>query len=53
MRRAFAVDVSAMNKELNKCMIFGLKHIELKISLSQSGHPLYFDNQATTALDPR
>ena len=34
MRRAFAVDVSAMNKDLNKCKIRKLKNVELKISLS-------------------
>jgi hypothetical protein len=34
MRRAFAVDVSAMNKELNKCKIIGANSVELKISLS-------------------
>jgi len=27
--------------------------IEIKISLAKEGHPLYFDNQATTPLDPR
>jgi len=42
--RGFAVDVSAMNKELNK---------QIKISVSKNGHPLYFDNQATTPVDPR
>jgi len=31
-------------------MIFEL---DLKISLSPQGHPIYFDNQATTPLDPR
>jgi hypothetical protein len=34
MRRAFAVDVMAMNKDLNKCKIGEHKNVELKISLS-------------------
>jgi hypothetical protein len=34
VRRAFAVDVSAMNKELNKWNVIGLNSVELKISLS-------------------
>jgi len=45
IKRSFAVDVTAMNKELNKCnFTWILNSLEIKISLSKNGHPLYFDN---------
>lgn len=53
--RAFSVEMSAVNKEFNKRKLaIPLSfNIELKLSLAKEGHPLYFDNQATTPLDPR
>eukprot|EP00347_Sterkiella_histriomuscorum_P019904 403339866 len=43
-QRLFSVELHTANKTLDK---------SVNLSLSKRGHPLYFDNQATTPLDPR
>lgn len=53
-RAGFSVEMTAVNKEFNKCKpIDFILILEIKISLAKSGHPIYFDNQATTPMDPR
>ncbi|CDW77257.1 UNKNOWN [Stylonychia lemnae] len=52
--RCFSIELSSPNKNLDKGQtIEFIKFIELVVSLSKGGHPLYFDNQATTPVDPR
>ena len=53
-RAGFSVEMTTVNKEFNKCKpIDFILILEIKISLAKSGHPIYFDNQATTPMDPR